>query len=515
MLNPASSNTGNDTYVCHKIQSRRNCTLIQKRGGTVEEIPASLFQLIQEYLKENEYRNLMNTNLSIFQDIKYETVRYTFPSLFEWRKLGQSVNPPMSLPTIINYIYSVVENNVKYLSKQVSIRMQCLTRIGFLHEVRLDEMYFEQLFNLSRCRKVIFRNCPCILDYYFNNIYHVVIDDNDFIDPFPPGLKNISILEIRNCDYLSDIKNIDDIDGLRQLIIVDSGRVDNFCNFERIPVVRLDWHSWVWKRFYLPGNILPQFSVLQELILKVNFQEVESTAYQHFVKIPVLCLEHFGAGPPRPVIPVILQARVLELSSFDISSWEGANFANLEMLRLENCFVKGVDRLSASFPVLHTLEIFGQCTIELSKISSLKTLRVKEVGFELLSSLPASLSYLSLEALNRLPHLPDCFAIIPKLEFLNCRWLSSLEGLSHLNREIRMYNCPLVLDFEPLQYVHKLYLEDMTLRDTKWFSKVKHLSIVDCSLLFEAVVGLENIETLYLSECHLLTELPHYDKAKI
>jgi hypothetical protein len=58
MVNPTSNINGNNTYLCHKIQSRLNNTLIQKCGGTVEAIPTSLFQLIQEYLKENDYRNL-------------------------------------------------------------------------------------------------------------------------------------------------------------------------------------------------------------------------------------------------------------------------------------------------------------------------------------------------------------------------------------------------------------------------------------------------------------------------
>jgi hypothetical protein len=99
----------------------------------------------------------MNTNLSIFQDIKYETVRYTFPSLFEWRKLGRSMNPPITLTTtIISYIYSMVEHNAKDLTKQVSIRIQWRISRGFHEEYHLDKVYFEELYKLSRCRKVIF-----------------------------------------------------------------------------------------------------------------------------------------------------------------------------------------------------------------------------------------------------------------------------------------------------------------------------------------------------------------------
>jgi hypothetical protein len=506
--------SGSSIYVFQKIQSRRNNSLIQTVGGSVKAVPASLFPMIQENLNEKDYRNLMNTSLSAFQDIKYETVRYTFPSLFEWRKVGLSMNPPINLPTIINYIYSIVEHNVKDLSKQVSLRFQGRST-GYDHNDLLDNMYYQELYKLSRCCKVIFRNCPSIPEHYFDNIYHVIIDTCKFIDSFPPGLQNISILEIYNCEYLSDIKNID---GLQQLIIAGSGVAQDFCNFHQIPVVRVDWNKVsgeAWS-FSLPLTVFPQFSFLQELILKMDFKSVTSTEYQCLINIPLLCLHHLERSRPRPMIPVLLHARILEISGFDIDSccWEGATFANLEMLRFEDCTFKGVNRLSASFPVLHTLEIIFNVNLNLSTISSLKTLRVKDISFYLLSPLPTSLSFLSLEFVSSLPDSLECFATITHLEFIFCSGLRSLEGLSECNRVVRLRRCRMITDFRPLRNVHRLCLEDMEVVDTQCFRNIKHLKFVNCTGL-KAVTDLENVETLYISECNLLKELPSYDRVKI
>jgi hypothetical protein len=259
--------------------------------------------------------------------------------------------------------------------------------------------------------------------------------------------------------------------------------------------------------------------LLQELILKANFAAfsmIDSSVYQCFVNIPVLGLHHLDAGLPRPVLPVVLQASVLEITGFNIVSWEGANFANLEMLRLENCLFEGVDCLSASFPVLHTLEILGQCNIELSKISSLKTLRVKDALFTSLSELPASLPFLSLELMSGFPDSLECFATITTLEFFFCLGLSSLDGLSDLNRVVRLHGCPMISDFRPLRHTHRLSLEDMEVADTKWFSDIKHLKFVNCTDLdFKTIDNLENVVTLYISGCPLVRELPHYDKVKV
>jgi hypothetical protein len=59
------------------IPPKYDTSLFQKRGDCIEGMPIPIFQIIQEFLNEQDYRNLMNSNLSTFQPVKYETVHYT------------------------------------------------------------------------------------------------------------------------------------------------------------------------------------------------------------------------------------------------------------------------------------------------------------------------------------------------------------------------------------------------------------------------------------------------------
>jgi hypothetical protein len=50
------------------IPKRNDISLFQKQN-CVEGLPIPIFQMIQEYCKQKDYRNLVNTNLSTFQPI--------------------------------------------------------------------------------------------------------------------------------------------------------------------------------------------------------------------------------------------------------------------------------------------------------------------------------------------------------------------------------------------------------------------------------------------------------------
>lgn len=70
------------TYV--PIPAKNDTTLFQKSGNCIEGLPLPIFQIIQTYLNEIDYRDLMNCNLSTFQPIKYETVKYTIIGPERW-----------------------------------------------------------------------------------------------------------------------------------------------------------------------------------------------------------------------------------------------------------------------------------------------------------------------------------------------------------------------------------------------------------------------------------------------
>jgi hypothetical protein len=66
------------------IPPKYDTSLFQKKGDCIEGMPIPIFQIIQGFLIEQDYLDLMNTNLSTFQPIKYETVHYTLIGPERW-----------------------------------------------------------------------------------------------------------------------------------------------------------------------------------------------------------------------------------------------------------------------------------------------------------------------------------------------------------------------------------------------------------------------------------------------
>jgi hypothetical protein len=96
---------------------------VKTNGGGIGVLPTELFQLIELYLKETDYRLLMNSNKAVFGLIKKETVHYSL-------KLRKELNKTEALQ-----LHQLIEN-VKDKSKQVSLEMlhrnQCLT-VSYAH----------------------------------------------------------------------------------------------------------------------------------------------------------------------------------------------------------------------------------------------------------------------------------------------------------------------------------------------------------------------------------------------
>jgi hypothetical protein len=85
----------------------------QKGGHCIEGLPSSIFQVIQLFLKEVNYRNLMNTNLSTFLSVKYETVHFTI--------IGKESD--FCTATSEAMILHIV-NSVKDKSKQITMNLK-------------------------------------------------------------------------------------------------------------------------------------------------------------------------------------------------------------------------------------------------------------------------------------------------------------------------------------------------------------------------------------------------------
>jgi hypothetical protein len=61
-----------------QLSPKYDSSPFQNTGGCLQAVPVSLFRIIQRYSRDKDYRNLINSDLSFFQGVKYETAR--FPS---------------------------------------------------------------------------------------------------------------------------------------------------------------------------------------------------------------------------------------------------------------------------------------------------------------------------------------------------------------------------------------------------------------------------------------------------
>jgi hypothetical protein len=97
------------------IPKRNDLALFQK-VNCVEGLAIPIFQIIQEYCNEKDYRNLVNTNLSTFQPIKWETVKYSLIGPAKWDKMS-----PYKMSQREERLLNIINNNVKDKSKQISM----------------------------------------------------------------------------------------------------------------------------------------------------------------------------------------------------------------------------------------------------------------------------------------------------------------------------------------------------------------------------------------------------------
>jgi hypothetical protein len=113
--------------------------VLQKSGGFLDALPTAILYIIQEFLSSNDYRNLMNVNLSGYQSIKSETMRYAFLGVEKWKKLG------IKEQDIVRILKSV-----KNKSLQISMRfdkdkqntvVRCAHLFDGIHKLMIEEQY--------------------------------------------------------------------------------------------------------------------------------------------------------------------------------------------------------------------------------------------------------------------------------------------------------------------------------------------------------------------------------------
>ncbi len=155
------------------------------RLGTFDAIPTSILRIIQQYLTNYDYCQLLNTNKAIFQSSKYETIYYTMKSL-NYNAKNEYKQQAKAFQRLIS--------SIQDKSRQISLHAI------YYHSYFID--YYRLL--LPGIHKLVFQcngdfwmiHSPSEYSSLLSNIYHI-----ELLDVIPlkslVGLRGITILEIK------------------------------------------------------------------------------------------------------------------------------------------------------------------------------------------------------------------------------------------------------------------------------------------------------------------------------
>jgi hypothetical protein len=500
--------------IYHKLPVKVDRSLFQKRGGCIDAIPAELFVIIQSYLLKREYRKLMNTSQSLFQEIKFHTVKYTFQGPNKWTRIQGFQSEKEKKKYFRELVKSVVANK----ADQISVYLNQPER----KEIREYSFLFAGVYKLwiSFSWQQSLKRFP--LQTAFSNIYHVVISGVCLDSTFPAGLENVQILEFNGCESLEDINNLSQVTSLKRLVI------DCCCDLERMNLVTnvpeiiirdsavedcgfvgnqniLVLMTSLGRTFNFGGSF-QSLSNIQALTLSCDFlvDHLPDDSLLPLQQIPFISLHNPTENEYYP-LPV-LYGKQIKLYNFDLSSWEeeGVELPNIEILELIDCEVCNLPNL----PNLHSLQII-ECDYldDFPFFPKLKKCFICGVNCKLTDvSMFSHVNYLQLKWLTYLADISK-LGRIPHLIIKRLDKVTSLQGLGQGNSEIVLQSCSGITDFSPLKHVYKLHLDGFgQFTNAEQVSGVYHLAISSCYHLKDAS-PLSQVKSLHLSECSALQVL--------
>jgi hypothetical protein len=520
------------------IPTRNDTSLIQKRGNCIEGLATALFQIIQDYLSEYDYCQLMNTNLSTFQPIKYETVHYTISA--NKSDLCETYNEMVALQMIVS-----VKDKFKQITVKLSNVEEKLIRkyAQFYDGVEtLHLMGFAFSFN-SKTFGMLHSICRLIL--MCGNLSSVV----DF------NLENLSLLIIWNCINVTEISSWNSSNKLRSVTIKGCPDVQFIPPLDNIKIVKID-SCYSLTKFQTTGGharfcwvefeghplskeafqcmVQPAFyAKMQHLKLSCYFPS-QFLGFSLWKNITVVIL----TAPPgdRHSFPVFYGVD-LRLENFSLSAWNDCK----ELPNVKFCILTGCEdfRVFPVSPMLTGLRV-ENCS-DLRTIPSLPTLQV--------------LGVFSCPLLEKIDYCPDLmtakvydcvsmrvFSLCLPLELLSiseCEILKTLQippvinmngEASNIRNSSLQTKCrlrlgedlPSMTDFTFCQNIYQVeLLATETLVNLQGFNNISCLKIVSCFHLVTTegigkvfyriilqdcpdlirLVGLQGIPEVFIEDC--------------
>jgi hypothetical protein len=340
----------------HKRPVKAGRSLFQKRGGCIDAIPAELFIIIRSYLRKRDYRELMNTSQSLFQEIKFHTVKFTLQGRYKWKRMQEFRSEKEKKQYFNEFVKSVVANK----AEQISVALYQPR----LKEVRDYSFLFPGIHKLSIvCSGQSLKSFP--IQSAFSNICKVVLSNVILDYYFPAGLENVQVLELDRCEGLKDINNLSQVTSLKKLVID--------CCYE---LERMEMVTNVPEMFIRDSGVEDCGFVGNQNILHLQGENLNfGGSFQKLSNIQVLTLMCIFPEDPDELLPLqqipfislhnpseneyyplpVLYGKQIKLYRFDLSSWEekGVELPNMEILELIECEISNLPIL----PNLHSLQI--------------------------------------------------------------------------------------------------------------------------------------------------------------
>jgi hypothetical protein len=491
-----------------RIPFKIDLSLSQSRYGRMQALPCPIFHLMQPFLSEWDYRQLMNSSLRLFQQVKFETVCYTFKGPERWNKIDGFPNQLAR-----KEYFSQLLGNVKDKSKQISIYLSHTSPKSL--KDNSDILQGLRDLTLHSYWQLSFSNRGFSL---FANIQHLVLKDIGTIESFPANLSGVVVLEIIHWNNLKDISTLGAVPSLAKVCISQCFQLGSVEVLKNIPKVKIS-ECIALQDFSSLGNHqklyvstphsfcaihLDIFKFIQELTLRCPLP-MGTDSYRSLKDISFLSLINFASHIScLPCLPFLL-GKVVCLENFNLILWNGQESETTEILELVRC-----TELS-HFPFLrnvHSLKIQDDSNQThfpfLPRLKKLFFIRYNQlIDFSLFI-------YVSFLFLNNCPCVTDVSVLgaIPKLFLINCNGITSLEGLgNHGNSDVLLSSCLNITDFSPLKRLWKLHLDMLPqLENASAVDEVAHLTISRCEN-FTNPGELHQLRSLKIADCSSLAHL--------
>jgi hypothetical protein len=359
--------------------SMKPTSLFQKQR-CIESLPTPLFQIIQVYSREMDYRNLMNTELSFFQSIKWETVKYSFV----WSNRYVEVSPCELeyKEALLKYLF----NKVKDKSKQISIYFN-----DVLQKIVLDNSHFLDGIGFLRVKS---NSLPVCFDgtlpfNIFNNIHHLSLENISGSPKFVLKLRNVFKLDVINCSAYS--LDFNHSRSLKYLRVKANGNLNVLGLLDNIETISCSCPfscvSFTFPRNcstaeFVAGRLQMQLPSCESLFdkhvlpdrLRIHggfpsvWQGKELTLFKDY---PIVDLSNDFSIFSFP----LFAGKEISLDRFCLLSWNGGLLPNVKKLCLKRCQNLS---LLPEMPLLEfmTLDSCHEITV-ISSLNLLKTLTVE------------------------------------------------------------------------------------------------------------------------------------------